>query len=139
MPAAPQFLVGTASWTDPTLVSSGTFYPPGLRSAEDRLRFYASHFATVEVDSTYYAISSERNATLWVERTPPAFIFNVKAFALLTHHPAETSRLPLAIRELLSATELASPRIGKPRAEVLDLAFQMFFGALRPLRESEKL
>jgi len=36
-----EFLVGTASWTDPTLVESDVFYPAYLKTAEDRLRFYA--------------------------------------------------------------------------------------------------
>lgn len=92
--ARTEFLVGTASWTDPTLVQSNLFYPAHLKTAEDRLRFYASHFNTVEVDSSYYALPSECNAELWRERTPPGFVFNVKAFAWLTQHPAETTRLP---------------------------------------------
>src|ERR1700674_4882031 len=100
--STPQFLVGTASWTDPTLVKSDTFYPPSAKTAEDRLRFYSSHFNTVEVDSTYYALPSEKNSRLWAERTPDDFIFNIKAFALLTQHAAETSRLPIAVKEILS-------------------------------------
>ena len=59
-----QFLVGTASWTDPTLVKSALFYPPGATTAAERLAFYASHFPTVEVDSSYYAILSEDVARL---------------------------------------------------------------------------
>ncbi len=100
---SPQFLVGTASWTDPTLVKSDLFYPPNATSAEARLSFYASHFPTVEVDSSYYAILSERVAQLWAQRTPPGFIFNVKAFAWLTQHPADTGRLPAAIKSALPA------------------------------------
>lgn len=57
-----EFRVGTASWTDPTL--SELFYPPSARSAEERLRFYAEQFNTVEVDSTFYALPAERNAKL---------------------------------------------------------------------------
>jgi len=75
MPSRPQFLVGTASWTDPTLVKSDVLYPPSLKTAEERLRFYAAQFNTVEVDASYYALISERNAELWAERTPPGFIF----------------------------------------------------------------
>ncbi|MGZ5266274.1 MAG: DUF72 domain-containing protein, partial [Caldimonas sp.] len=48
-------LVGTASWTDKTLIACGRFYPPGAKTAEARLRFYASQFPIVEVDSSYYA------------------------------------------------------------------------------------
>ena len=45
-------LIGTSSWTDPTLVKDGNFYPPEAKSADKRLRFYASQFPLVEVDST---------------------------------------------------------------------------------------
>ena len=65
--------VGTASWTDKTLIKSGTFYPKQVNTAEGRLKFYAEHFNTVEVDSTYYAFPAERNAVLWAKRTPPEF------------------------------------------------------------------
>lgn len=135
----PEFRVGTASWTDPSLIDSGAFYPPDCDTAEARLRFYAAQFDTVEVDSSYYALPSERNSRLWAERTPEGFVFHVKAFALLTRHPAEVSRLPRAMRDLLSAEERAKPRLGEPREEVLELAFRMFDGALEPLRRAGKL
>src|SRR5215469_5997234 len=139
MPAPPQYLVGTASWTDPTLVKSDTFYPPALRTAEDRLRFYAEQFNTVEVDASYYALLSEKNSRLWVDRTPPGFIFSIKAFALLTQHAAEVSRLPLNIKSMLSEKERAERRLKHPSTEVLETAFQMFHSSLNPLREADKL
>jgi uncharacterized protein YecE (DUF72 family) len=135
----PQFLVGTASWTDPSLVKSDTFYPPSAKTAEDRLRFYAEHFRTVEVDSTYYALLSEKNSRLWVERTPQDFVFNIKAFALLTQHAADTARLPIAIKEMLTPDQKAASRLKNPPGPVLDLAFQMFHSALSPLRDAGKL
>src|SRR5436189_6358257 len=90
--------VGISSWTEPTLVKSG-WYPPTATTAEDRLRYYASKFPIVEVDSTFYAIPNEKTAQLWVERTPKDFTFNAKAYALLTQHPAPADRLPKALRE----------------------------------------
>jgi hypothetical protein len=63
---------GTASWTDPTLLAAG-WYPDNAGSAEDKLRYYASQFPVVEVDSTYYSMPAERSAQLWVERTPENF------------------------------------------------------------------
>ena len=92
MPA--RILVGSCSWTDPTLIACGRFYPPGVTSAEARLRHYAAQFGIVEVDSTYYAPPSARNSVLWAARTPDDFVFNVKAYGLLTHHPARVDRLP---------------------------------------------
>lgn len=71
-------LVGTCSWTDQTLIQSGRFYPQWAKSAEDRLRFYASQFNVVEVDSTYYAMPAEQTARLWVERTPDDFVFDAR-------------------------------------------------------------
>jgi hypothetical protein len=60
---------------------------PGQRDhPEDRLRFYASRFPIVEIDSSYYGIPSVDNARLWVERTPPGFVFNIKTYRLF--HPA---------------------------------------------------
>jgi uncharacterized protein YecE (DUF72 family) len=86
--------VGTASWTDPTLIKSG-WYPKGVASsAEARLRFYASQFPIVEVDASYYYLPREDQAGLWVERTPPDFVFNIKAFSLLTGHPTRRKALP---------------------------------------------
>src|SRR5215208_7095942 len=102
-------LVGTASWTDPTILHEGVFYPPGISSAEDRLRYYASRFPLVEVDSTYYALPARRMAELWVERTPDDFTFNVKAHALMTGQPTEVARLPRELREALPPALAAAP------------------------------
>jgi uncharacterized protein YecE (DUF72 family) len=132
------YRVGTASWTDQTLLASG-FYPRPAKTAEARLRFYAEHFNTVEVDSTYYALPSERNAALWVQRTPDDFQFNVKAFAWLTQHAAETRALPQSIRALLPAAALRAPRVRQPPADALTVSFEMFRSALEPLRNAGKL
>src|SRR5207237_10840402 len=93
--------VGTASWTDPTMVAQGVFYPTDANTAEERLHYYAEKFPVVEVDATYYALPAERTAQLWADRTPPDFTFNIKAYALMTGQGTETRRLPKAIREAL--------------------------------------
>lgn len=133
------FMVGTASWTDPTLVKSDLFYPRSLKTAEERLRFYASHFNTVEVDSSYYALLGEKTAEAWAARTPSGFVFNIKAFALLTQHPAEVARLPVAVKELMSEKEKQQPRLNRPSPQVLERAFDMFWSSLEPLKKAEKL
>jgi len=133
-----RYRIGTASWTDPTLLQSG-FYPAAARTAEARLRYYSEHFDTVEVDSSYYALPSERNAALWAERTPAGFHFNVKAFALLTGHAAETRALPAVVREQLPAALRGEPRVQGVPEDVRRLCFDMFHGALEPLRRARKL
>src|SRR5258705_3864280 len=97
--------VGTASWTDPTLIASKRFYPPGCSSAEARLRFYASQFPLVEVDSSYYAMPSASNSALWAERTPDGFTFNMKAFRLFTGHQTERKVFPKDLQSELPQTD----------------------------------
>ncbi|MGQ0669841.1 MAG: DUF72 domain-containing protein [Actinomycetota bacterium] len=136
-----RILIGTSSWTDPTLVKEGSFYPPEARTAEARLRFYASQFPLVEVDSTYYFPPSERNAVLWIERTPPDFTFNIKAYSLLTNHPTRFDSLYGDIRERLP-TELATKRnIYREHlaGDVVDEVWQRFHDALMPLHSAGKL
>ena len=96
-----EILIGTCSWTDPTLIKSGQFYPDWAKSAESRLQFYASQFNLVEVDSSYYALPNEKISRLWVERTSEGFVFDVKAFRLFTQHPTPLSALPKDIRNEL--------------------------------------
>jgi hypothetical protein len=48
-----KILVGTTSWTEKTLIDFGLFYPPVVKTPEDRLRYYATKFPITEVDSTY--------------------------------------------------------------------------------------
>lgn len=93
--------IGTCSWTDPTLIKSGAFYPADVTTAEARLAFYASQFNIVEVDSSYYAIPERRTAMLWTQRTPEDFIFDIKSFRLFTHHPTQVTVLPPELREAL--------------------------------------
>jgi len=88
-----QIRVGTASWTDRTLIESG-WYPPEADTPEKRLRFYARQFPLVEVDATYYALPAEQTAAAWAARTPAGFTFNVKAFSLFTQHPTRVAALP---------------------------------------------
>ncbi len=136
-----RILVGTASWTDPTMTAAGVFYPVGADTAEERLHHYASTFPVVEVDATYYALPAERTARLWVNRTPPDFTFDIKAHALMTGQGTETKRLPKAIREALPDELKAKARIYATDlpAELDELVWAMFRDGLRPLAERGQL
>lgn len=138
---AARILVGTCSWADKTLVDCGRFYPPQLKSAEERLRFYADQFPLVEVDSTYYGLPSERNTALWVERTPPDFTFDVKAFRLMTQHPTPPRALPKDLRETLppDLAEKKNLYLRDLPGEVVDEVWQRFASALLPLDSAGKL
>ena len=93
--------VGICSWADPALIEAGTFYPRKSMNAEARLRHYASVFDVVEVNSSYYAIPDVLTVARWAERTPPDFIFHVKAYALMTGHHPRAQTLPADVRALL--------------------------------------
>ena len=99
--AAARIRVGTASWTDKTLIACGRFYPRGASTAEGRLRYYASQFRIVEVDSSYYAMPTPQTAQAWAERTPEGFVMNVKAFRLFTGHQTEPKVLHGDLRDAL--------------------------------------
>ena len=134
-------LVGTASWTDPTMTAPGVFYPTGASTAEERLGFYASTFPVVEVDATYYALPAERTAQLWVDRTPPDFTFDIKAHALMTGQGTETKRLPKSIREALPDELKAKTSIYAKDLpdELRDEVWSMFRAGLAPLADRGQL
>jgi uncharacterized protein YecE (DUF72 family) len=136
-------LTGTCSWTDPTLIACGRFYPHSSMSPADRLRYYASQFPLVEVDSTYYAPPSERNAQLWAERTPPGFVFDVKVFALLTGHGARPDRMPSELRGLLKdparAVGTQTVYLKDFTEEGVELVWELHRSGLEPLRSASKL
>ncbi len=136
-----RILCGISAWTEPTLIKESDFYPSSARSAEDRLKFYASKFPITEVDSTYYFPPSERNSALWIERTPREFVFNVKAYALLTQHPAKTESLWKDVREGLPEEVAAKKNVYMDSLpdELKDEAWQRFGDALMPLHSAGKL
>lgn len=109
-------LVGTTSWTDKTLIDCKCFYPRGVNTAEGRLRYYASQFPIVEVDSSYYGLPAEHNSVIWTERTPPGFIFHVKAFRLFTQHQTPSEALPKDLRERLGIPAEAQTLLSRPTA-----------------------
>ena len=130
--------IGTAGWTDRTLIESG-WYPPEATNPEKRLRYYATQFPLVEVDATYYALPAEQTARAWADRTPAGFTFNIKAFSLFTQHPTPVRSLPADLREAASTA-------GKERVYLKDVdealagqAWDRFLAALEPLRETGKL
>jgi uncharacterized protein DUF72 len=63
--------IGITAWSEPSLVDSGELYPPTVRTAEERLRFYTRHYPITEVGSSFYRPVAARTANLWAARTPP--------------------------------------------------------------------
>lgn len=136
-----RILIGSCSWTDPSLIGCGRFYPPGASTPDARLRYYAEQFPIVEVDSTYYSPPSERNSRLWVARTPPGFVFDVKVHGLLTGHPARVEQLPPEYRETLPASAADKRRIYPEDAgqHTVERLWELHGTALAPLASAGRL
>ncbi|MQA80217.1 MAG: DUF72 domain-containing protein [Streptosporangiales bacterium] len=126
--------VGTASWTDKTLLASG-WYPDDATTPEARLKYYAEQFPLVEVDSTYYSPPSENVARSWVDRTPPGFTFNVKAFSLLTQHPTK----PRALYKDLRPDTTKNVYLKDFDDDTVEQVWERFLSALQPLHDAGKL
>jgi uncharacterized protein YecE (DUF72 family) len=126
--------IGTCSWADEAL--SKWFYPPKL-PAKERLAWYAEHFDTVEVDSTYYRLPSESMVQGWAERTPDDFTMHIKAFGLMTRHPVKAEVIPEDLRDEMPVDDRG--RVDRPPRELRAEIFSRFLAALEPLRAAGKL
>src|SRR5215469_17079600 len=81
--------IGTSGWNYPSGRGTwnGIFYPPSRGRAKgfDELSFYAEHFDTVEVNSTFYGQPRADVCRKWAARTPTGFEFSVKLYQKFTH------------------------------------------------------
>jgi len=127
--------VGTCSFADDALTKH--WYPPGVRSSEQRLRYYSEHFDTTEVDSTFYRLPSDETTANWAARTPEGFVFHIKAFAPMTRHPVKLEQLPADLHEGLEVD--GRGRVDRMPREVRGEVFKRFAEAIAPLREADKL
>jgi uncharacterized protein YecE (DUF72 family) len=132
---AARIRIGTCSWADESLVKY--WYPPGVRSGEARLRYYAEHFDTVEANSTYYRLPEEELVANWAERVPDGFVMHVKAFGMMTRHPVKADALPPELREGAPVDDRG--RIDRPPRELRAEVFARFHAALDALRSAGKL
>jgi uncharacterized protein YecE (DUF72 family) len=125
------------------MVAEGSFYPIKSMKAEERLWWYSRFFDAVEVNSTFYAPLSAQNAVLWAKRTPPGFLFSVKAYALLTGHHLDAGRLPPPLAALLPMSARPNERgqFEERRAwrDALAWTFAAFREGLQPLADAGKL
>ncbi len=134
-------MVGTCSWTDPTLTKQTAWYPKRSMSAEDRLRYYAGQFSLVEADATYYRPPTRELARSWAERVPDGFCFDIKAYGMLTGHPVDPAALWPDIRQQLTPDVAGERRVYAHHLppDALEEVWARFLDALRPLDEGGRL
>lgn len=132
-------LIGTSGWSYPTGKGTwnGLFYPATRSKRDgtrdfDELRFYAEHFDTVEVNSTFYGQPRAEVTRTWVERTRPGFDFSVKLYQKFTHpsmfRDAAVKRAPGAEGPFLDLL-----------AQVTESDIDEFRRGIAPLAESGRL
>jgi uncharacterized protein YecE (DUF72 family) len=126
--------VGVCSWADETLTK--VWYPKGIKSGEERLRYYAERFDVVEANSTYYRLPDPHLVENWAARTPEDFTMHVKAFGVMTRHPVKLDQLPTDLRDVPTD---ARGRVDRPPREYRAEVFKRFHDALEPLRSTGKL
>jgi uncharacterized protein YecE (DUF72 family) len=138
-----EYRVGLSAWMDRSLLEESAFYPRKTMSAEERLWWYARFFDTVEVNSTFYALPSPETSAAWVARTAAGFVFNVKAYGLLTGHAIDVARLAGPLKRMLpagvgrqKATRIPNTALGN---EARAWAFEELRKGLRPLQDADKL
>jgi uncharacterized protein YecE (DUF72 family) len=76
-------LIGCSGWNYADW--KGRFYPEKGCPASRWLEFYARHFETVEVNSTFYRLASRDAVARWVRQTPDGFVFAPKISRYITH------------------------------------------------------
>lgn len=130
----PAIRVGVCSWADETLTK--VWYPRGVTSGEERLRYYADRFDVVEANSTYYRLPDPSVVEKWVQRTPDEFTMHVKAFGVMTRHPVKVDQLPQDLRDVPTDDR---GRVDRPPREYRAEVFRRFHDALEPLRSTGKL
>src|SRR5215831_4903911 len=86
--------IGTSGWNYPSGRGTwnGIFYPNRRGRGFDELSYYAEHFNTVEVNSTFYRMPEPAMSARWIERTPADFLFSVKLYQKFTHPDMYLSR-----------------------------------------------
>jgi uncharacterized protein YecE (DUF72 family) len=104
----PPILLGTSSFT--ATGWQGSFYPKGMKPS-DYLAFYAEHFHTVEVDSTFYACPTARTVENWNARTPDGFVFSVKVPQSITHEKVLLN-CDVELKEFLETIGILGDKLG---------------------------
>lgn len=89
-PSGSRVRVGTSGWNYPSGKGTwnGIFYPAAASKRKggfDDLAFYADHFDTVEVNSSFYGVPAVQTTKAWVARTPEDFEFSLKLYQKFTH------------------------------------------------------
>jgi uncharacterized protein YecE (DUF72 family) len=111
------------------------FYPKPRKKGFDELAFYAEHFDTVEVNSTFYGQPREEVTRGWAERTPRGFEFSVKLYQQFTHPKMFEERVVQGLPKSMRGDSDAIAVLVRPNQADLD----EFRRGIEPLASAGKL
>lgn len=98
--------VGTSGWSYPEW--RGILYPKGT-AAGDYLKTYAENFATVEINNSFYRLPQAKKMKNWAEKTPPGFLFSVKAWRAIVQAAEPDAD---HIKSFFSAIDVLADKLG---------------------------
>jgi len=102
--------VGIGGWVFPPW-RGGTFYPKGLRQAEE-LAHASRHVTAIEINGTFYRIQNPASFKKWHDETPDDFAFSLKAPRFLTHRSELAAAEPYLQRFFDSGFLELGPKLG---------------------------
>lgn len=130
--------IGTSGWNYPrgNGTWNGVFYPPSRQRPRgfDELRYYAEHFNTVEVNSTFYGQPRAAVTAAWAERVPAGFEFSIKLYQKFTHPQMFVESLRKSLAPTMPEAE-ALQALARPGAADVD----EFRRGVEPLANSGRL
>jgi uncharacterized protein YecE (DUF72 family) len=132
-------MAGTGAWNDQGLIASQRFYPPDVASPLGRLRHYAGRFPLAELDGAFHLLPTVRDSLQLCGHTPESFVFDVRAFRLLTDHATGPGALPNDIRDALGIIDREHLRYNELPEELREELWQRFLLGIEPLRRAAKL
>jgi uncharacterized protein YecE (DUF72 family) len=131
--------IGTSGWHYPKGAGSwnGIFYPPARKRPKgfDELTYYAEHFDTVEVNTTFYGQPRPEVTRGWASRTPPDFEFSIKLYQKFTHPGMFKERLRRGATPIADAPDAVLDELAEVNAADLD----EFRRGIDPIAELGKL
>jgi uncharacterized protein YecE (DUF72 family) len=110
-----RLFIGTSGWTYADW--RGRFYPDDIPK-KAWLSWYATQFATTEINGSFYRTPSTESVENWKEQTPEAFKFSWKASKFITHW----KRLGASSRNSL---ELMTSRVERLERKCGPILFQL--------------
>ena len=125
--------IGIGGWVFP--LWRGSFYPAGLRQAEE-LHYASRQVTAIEINGTFYRLQNAATFRRWRDETPDGFVFSLKGPRYVTHRTDLASAGPALERFFGSGIEELGAKLGPilwqfpPNIEFDEAAFAAFLELL---------